>query len=72
MSEKVFTDRESGTYGGLMLSLRKYLKRLEPHPGYKLNRKPREVDCLIIDKCDPCEPMDNDIARFFQSITLSN
>lgn len=63
--DKIFTDRESGTYGGLMLTLRKYLDRLEPHPGYKLNRKPREIDCLLIDKMDPAEPMDNDIARIF-------
>lgn len=65
MADKIFTDRESGTYGGLMLTLRKYLDRLEPHPGYKLNRKPREIDCLIIDKRNPSEPMDNDIARIF-------
>ena len=65
MEEKIFTDRESGTYGGLMLSLRKYADRLEPHPGYKLNKKPREIDCLIIDKKDAAETMDNDIARIF-------
>ena len=65
MKDKIFTDRESGTYGGLMLSLRRYRDRLEPRPGYKLNRKPREIDCLIIDKSDPLEPMDNDIARIF-------
>ena len=66
MADKIFTDRESGTYGGLMLSLRKYRNRLEAHPGYQLNRKPREIDCVILDKLDAAEEMDNDIARCFR------
>ena len=65
MTGKLFTDRESGTYGGLMMCLREYRNRLIPYPGYKLNHKPRELDCLIIDKEDGTEPMDNDIARCF-------
>ena len=55
-----FTDRESGIFGGLMLSLREYRDRMEVHRGYKLNKKPREMDCLIIDTLDQTEPMDND------------
>lgn len=66
MESRPFTDRESGTYGGLMLSLRDFRDRLVSYPGFQLNMKPREIDCLIIDKCDPDEPMDNDIARFFR------
>ncbi len=61
-----FTDRESGTYAGLMLSLHDYRDRLEVHTGFKLNRKPRELDCLMIDRLDDGEEMDNDIARFFR------
>ncbi len=60
-----FTDRESGTYAGLMLSLHDYRDRLEVHTGFKLNRKPQELDCLMIDRLDDGEDMDNDIARFF-------
>ena len=66
MESRPFTDRESGTYGGLMLSLRDFRDRLVSYPGFQLNMKPREIDCLIIDKCDPDEPIDNDIARFFR------
>lgn len=66
MESRPFTDRESGTYGGLMLSLRDFRDRLVSYPGFQLNMKPREIDCLMIDKCDPDEPMDNDIARFFR------
>ncbi len=66
MESRPFTDRESGTYGGLMLSLRDFRDSLVSYPGFQLNMKPREIDCLIIDKCDPDEPMDNDIARFFR------
>lgn len=66
MESRPFTDRESGAYGGLMLSLRDFRDRLVSYPGFQLNMKPREIDCLIIDKCDPDEPMDNDIARFFR------
>ena len=66
MESRPFTDRESGTYGGLMLSLRDFRDGLVSYPGFQLNMKPREIDCLIIDKCDPDEPMDNDIARFFR------
>ena len=62
---KTFTDRESGTYAGLMLSLRKYRERLDVIHGFKLNQKPREIDCLIIDKLSPDDVMDNDIARIF-------
>ncbi len=65
VNENNYSDRESGTYGGLMLSLREYRDRLEVHRGYKLNSKPRELDCLIIDKKDNTGPMDNDIARMF-------
>ena len=60
-----FTDRESGTYGGLVLCLREFRDRLDLHPSYQLNRKPREVDCLIIDKLDSGEKLDNSIARIF-------
>jgi len=63
--ERKFTDRETGTYSGLVLSLRKYRDRLEMNPHYQLNRKPREVDVLIIDRLDKDEVMDNDIARMF-------
>ena len=66
MKEKrLFTDRESGTFGGLMLSIRDYLDRLEVHTGFELNKKPREIDCLIIDKKDPSDVMDNDITLIF-------
>ncbi|MBR5376221.1 MAG: hypothetical protein IK139_02975, partial [Lachnospiraceae bacterium] len=65
VNEHNYSDRESGTFGGLMLSLREYRDRLEVHRGFKLNSKPRELDCLIIDKKDDAEPMDNDIARIF-------
>ena len=58
-------DRESGTYSGLMLSLRKYRDRLEIKHGVKLSGKPREMDCLIIDKKYPGDVMDNAIAKFF-------
>ncbi len=61
----IFTDRESGTYGGLMLSLRKYSDRLEAYPGYQLNKKPRQIDCVIINKKDGSESMDLSIARIF-------
>ena len=64
-TEHQFTDRESGTYAGLMLSLRKYADRLIPYPAYQLNKKPREIDCVIIDKTDSDEVLDNDIARIF-------
>ncbi len=62
---RLFTDRESGTYGGLMLSLRKYADRLEAHPGYQLNKKPRQIDCVIIDKKDGSEPMELSITKIF-------
>ena len=65
MTERTFTDRESGAFGGLMLSLAEYQERLDVHTGYKLNRKPREIDCVIIDKKDPARPMHNAIARMF-------
>ena len=61
-----FTDRESGIYGGLMLSIRKYRDRLEVHHGYELNKKPREIDCLIIEKLDVDQPMDNAITAGFR------
>ena len=60
-----FTDRESGTFGGLMLSLREYYDRIEVHTGYELNKKPRKIDCLIIDKKDDTVFTDNDITRIF-------
>lgn len=34
-----YTDRESATYAGLVLSLRDYRDRLIIQSGYKLNRK---------------------------------
>ncbi len=64
--QRSFTDRESGVYSGLMLSLSKYRSRLEAHHGCKLNKKPRELDCLIIDKHDQSERIINDIASFFE------
>ena len=64
---KHFTDRESGTYAGLMLTLRKYRDRLEVRHGYELNKKPREIDCLIIDKKAGTGILDNDIARMFKA-----
>ena len=63
--KRIFTDRESGTYGGLMLSLRKYRDRLVPYPGYQLNKKPRQMDVLLIDRLDDTQITDNDIARLF-------
>ena len=65
-TEKRFTDRESGIYGGLMLSIRKYRDRLLVHHGYELNKKPREIDCLIIDRLDEEQPMDNAITAGFK------
>ena len=63
--KRPFTDRESGTYAGLMLTLRKHRNRLEPHPGYELNKKPRKIDILIIDRNDSEPITDNVIARIF-------
>lgn len=59
-------DRETPTYAGLMLSLRKYNGRFITRRGFKLNAKPREIDVIIIDKLNDTEPMDNDIARIFK------
>ena len=39
MESRPFTDRESGTYGGLMLSLRDFRDRLVSYPGFQLNMK---------------------------------
>ena len=65
-----FTDRETGTFSGLMLALRKYLDRLDVRPAYELNKKPRRIDCLILDCKDFSEPFDNDITRIFSKHNL--
>jgi len=59
-------DRETPTYAGLMLSLRKYRDRFVVRRNLKLNAKPREIDVFIIDKLSDIEPIDNDIARIFE------
>ena len=48
-----------------MLSLREYRDRLQVSHGYQLSRKPREIDCVIIDLLYHLDRMDNDIARIF-------
>jgi hypothetical protein len=64
---EVIIDWETGTYGGLKIALFSYADRLEWHRGYKLNSKPREIDCLIIDRLDDVEkPLDNPIAHIFR------
>ena len=69
-SRRAYADRESGIFGGLMLTLREYRGRLKVTHGYELNKKPREVDCVIIDLLHPSEAMDNDIARGFAKHNL--
>ena len=61
-----FTDRESGIYGGLMLSIRKYRERFDIRHGYELNKKPREIDCLIIDMKSDEKIEDNVILSIFR------
>lgn len=63
--DMTYSDRESGIYGGILLSLRDYYDRFEFYRGFQLNAKPREIDCLIIDKRDDSRPIDNAIARIF-------
>ena len=46
-----------------MLSLREFRNRLHVHHGYELSKKPRELDCLIIDIDDSGERIDNEIAQ---------
>ena len=65
--EKETRDFESAAYAGLVFVLEKYEDRLRYHRAYKLNSKPREIDCVVIDIMDSCvEPMDNAIAALFQ------
>ncbi|MBR2214476.1 MAG: hypothetical protein IJ849_01800 [Selenomonadaceae bacterium] len=60
-------DRETPTYAGLILSLRKYRDRLMEERNVKLNAKPREIDVRIIDQLsDTAERMDNAIAYMFE------
>ena len=47
------------------MSLRGFRNRLHVHHGYELSKKPRELDCLIIDIDDSGERIDNEIARIF-------
>ncbi len=66
--EHKYRDRETQIYNGLLFGLGRHREYYDFERGYKLNRKPREIDCVIIRKKNAGPmPKGNGIEKIFRS-----